>query len=407
MASIGNSSARKLFAPHFLCALEACSADEIATLVQGTRPIRSGTYCAIEKVGRSSTFIEAYICYVLTTPDVNQLNIEELNGAMNYLRQHHPEKVRILGHLKVTLSGLVLKREQETIMHNLGRMPPPDVDLLNLHAFEFTPNDINPSLITIAFTDVPQNNPLFENYWAPTHRRFNYGNLSSLQIANVCFDWVPGFLNLENALLTNCSFDVKYAQFASISFLNAGSVDVVISDYTGSSKKWHPVNLVGSTVRELVFPSDHFPGNLILINHVTLQSPFIIESLADKKSYTRPHHLDDHIRIQFPQDLQTPEDLRRELDEYAEVKSTSGSKIANRVINQLLVLAILKKLKELSELGMDVEPIFEVALRHKCFSSNQRPVRFFMLTELNVYQRSLKEGYTNLLEQKTALTASR
>lgn len=95
MACINTPTYRKIFAPYLLDALNNCTPQEIDMLVKGTRPTDSETYRAIEKVGKTSKNVETFICYALVAEDPSRLKLEELDGVMNYLKAHHPEKSNI------------------------------------------------------------------------------------------------------------------------------------------------------------------------------------------------------------------------------------------------------------------------------------------------------------------------
>lgn len=453
-AYINNPPVRKLLAPYFLKSLEACPPNQLAKIIEGTRPISSDTYRAIEKAGKTTKYLEAYICYVFFTADVTQLNIEELNGMMNYLKINRRREHRIFTSLSVTLTALALSRERQK---NEFEWPPSDINASNLCAIKkmpaltsettiLKPTSTDPTeRIISAFNELKNlNGPIYFNpvralrdyeskfssdnlikfffYTSDTLIASQVGlycNFSSLKLSNIYFDEPPEYLNFEKANLFNCQFelsnhayskttttiDLSECNLLNINFLEI--LPVMKKNQHDSENARTPTTSSHSLYlhrREREIFSSLLKQNelKIIIDDITLQSEELINLFASAEfMLTQPHpsnaDLINFFMIKLSPGIETKEALIEELNKYNELEKTRSPnmQLANTPIRIMLLAAVIAELEKLAKLGTDIKPFYEAAFHHACFASPSLTKTLFK-SDITDSQTILKKEYERI-----------
>lgn len=376
LAYIGVSSIRKILAPHLLAALNVCTPQQIAGIVESTRPLTADTYQILEKLATTSASIEVYICYAFVTADIKKLKIGELNAVITYLRNHHPDKKRIIGTLSAILQALTY---ESNLNFSLTDICFPNGCYLNLSGAHLR--------------------------WARFTSKLNYARFESAALDYSQFTTPIVYVSFGNASLIHTEFNAAWFKNTDISGAKLiGTQFNVIHFDEMQFQMIRGYGFLFDTFIEMnrLETDEEFHTRLrelaierigpLIVDASTLASG-VIKNLIDKGWLSW-----EKIFILLPDSLITEKQLTSALNKYEELeKLFSEDQVTT--IRELLVNAVLKKMIWLADLSLEIESVFNTALNHPCFKHRDKIKGFFNL-EYTSSQKKLIAGYEQILQNK-------
>ena len=400
IASIRNKSIRKLLAPYFLPALNSCTPKEIADLVQRCRPIESSeVYQDVVHEGRRTKNIEVYVCYAFLTADIKLLKLDELGDVITFLNKHHPKSTNVINTLRIILTALQFGWNLR------DRNPPlPLIWPLEMEYHKILDGG-GSGCVKLTFAKLPEN---------------CYINLAGAKIGGLFSERhpLPAFANLENSILT-CTF--SGVTLSRVNFFNADLTNTGFSlttfdevDMRSAKSDERTFTSLAHTDQMHPYPEcwgeDYTRANPAILRNLLVVEKRLLQSLIiDSQTLSaRPFimmmksgalDLNRAVTLQIPLDLNS-DNLEKELNSFHAIQQQLDPVKDSTVIialNRLLANTLVIRLSELAEKGIEIQPLYCIAVAHPCFA--YRPKVLFKSSEIipSESQRLLTEGYENII----------